>query len=116
MLLARSGACAGSQPVAVAGGPTVGVVAIDEHRAVAGNVTGPPDGDRGAWGAASSGRGVELVLLVGAAALTTVALVSVELSQEHALTSTVGYLGLAFLGLFGVAHLAVRRWAPYADP
>jgi len=61
-------------------------------------------------------RGVELGLLVGAAAVTTLALVSVEISQERTLTGAVGYLGLAYLGVFGAAHLAVRRWAPYADP
>src|SRR5581483_6404071 len=31
-------------------------------------------------------------------------------------TSTLIYLGLAFLGLLTVAHLAVRKLAPYADP
>jgi cell division protein FtsW (lipid II flippase) len=26
------------------------------------------------------------------------------------------YLGAAYLGMFGVAHAAVQRWAPYGDP
>ena len=63
-----------------------------------------------------TGRGVELGLLVAAAAITTAALVSVELDQQHALDPALGYLGIAYLGLFAAAHLAVRRWATYADP
>ncbi|MCD2195120.1 FtsW/RodA/SpoVE family cell cycle protein [Actinomycetospora endophytica] len=41
---------------------------------------------------------------------------SVEIDQQHALSFALGYLGLAYLALFAGAHLAVRRWAPYADP
>ncbi|HEY9414213.1 MAG TPA: FtsW/RodA/SpoVE family cell cycle protein [Pseudonocardia sp.] len=63
-----------------------------------------------------TGRSIELVLLAFAAVLTTSALVLVEANQEHELTSTLIYLGLAFLGLLTVAHLAVRKLAPYADP
>ena len=66
--------------------------------------------------ARSTGRGVELVLLVAAAAITTAALVSVELDQANTLRPALGYLGLAYLAVLGGAHLAVRRWAPYADP
>ena len=66
--------------------------------------------------ARSTGRGVELVLLVAAAAITTAALVSVELDQANTLRPALGYLGLAYLAVFAGAHLAVRRWAPYADP
>jgi len=61
-------------------------------------------------------RGTELVLLAFAAVIVTGALVLVEANQEQELSLSVLWLGLAFLGLFGVAHLAVRRWAPYADP
>jgi cell division protein FtsW (lipid II flippase) len=63
-----------------------------------------------------TGRAAELALLVAAAAITTVSLVSVELDQQHTLDPALGYLGLAYLALFAGAHLAVRRWAPHADP
>jgi hypothetical protein len=56
------------------------------------------------------------VLLAFAALLTTSALILVEANQEQELTSTLLYLGLAYLGLFTVAHLVVRKLAPYADP
>jgi cell division protein FtsW (lipid II flippase) len=61
-------------------------------------------------------RGTELVLLAFAAVLVTAALVLVEANQEQSLTMQVVYYGLAYLALFGAAHFAVRRWAPYADP
>jgi hypothetical protein len=63
-----------------------------------------------------TGRGTELALLVAAAIITTASLVSVELDQQHALGPTVGYLGVVYLAVFAGAHLAVRHWAPYADP
>ena len=63
-----------------------------------------------------TGRGVELLLLGLAAVLTTGALVLVEANQEKQLTTSLLYLGLAYLVLFTGAHLAVRRFAPYADP
>jgi cell division protein FtsW (lipid II flippase) len=59
---------------------------------------------------------MELVLLAFAALLTTSALVLVEANQEQELTTTLLYLGLAYLGLLTVAHLVVRKLAPYADP
>jgi cell division protein FtsW (lipid II flippase) len=61
-------------------------------------------------------RGTELVMLGFAAVIVTVALVLVEVNQEQELESSIVWLGLAFLAMFGLAHLAVRRWAPYADP
>jgi cell division protein FtsW (lipid II flippase) len=61
-------------------------------------------------------RGTELFLLAFAAVLVTAALVLVEANQEQSLTMQVVYYGLAYLALFGGAHVAVRRWAPYADP
>ncbi|GAA3619639.1 cell elongation-specific peptidoglycan biosynthesis regulator RodA [Lentzea atacamensis] len=61
-------------------------------------------------------RGTELVMLAFAAGLVTLALILVELNQERSLSLRILYLGLAYLGLFACAHLAVRRWAPYADP
>lgn len=61
-------------------------------------------------------RGTELVLLAFAAVLVTAALVLVEANQEQSLSLQILYYGLAYLGMFGAAHFAVRRWAPYADP
>ena len=63
-----------------------------------------------------TGRGIELVLLAFAAVLVTGALALVEANQEQELTQSLLLLGLAYLALFGVGHLAVRRFAPYADP
>jgi cell division protein FtsW (lipid II flippase) len=63
-----------------------------------------------------TGRGIELVLLAFAAVLVTGALGLVEANQEQQLTQALLWVGLAYLGLFTVAHLAVRKFAPYADP
>jgi cell division protein FtsW (lipid II flippase) len=63
-----------------------------------------------------TGRGIELVLLAFAAVLVTGALALVEANQEQELTQALLWVGLAYLGLFAVAHFAVRRFAPYADP
>ncbi|MGV9818979.1 FtsW/RodA/SpoVE family cell cycle protein [Nocardia xishanensis] len=64
----------------------------------------------------STRRNVELLLLAFAALITTVSLFLVEASQEQSVTWDVAKYGLAFLALFGIAHLAVRRFAPFADP
>src|SRR5882724_2665182 len=64
--------------------------------------------------APSTGRSIELVLLAFAAVLTTSALILVEANQEQELTTTLLWLGLAYLGLFTVAHLVVRKLAPCA--
>ncbi|WP_414638011.1 FtsW/RodA/SpoVE family cell cycle protein [Actinophytocola sp.] len=61
-------------------------------------------------------RGTELAMLAFAAGLVTGALMLVEANQEQTLTIRLVYYGLAYLALFGVAHAAVRKWAPYADP
>ncbi|MBL1073264.1 FtsW/RodA/SpoVE family cell cycle protein [Nocardia sp. 2] len=61
-------------------------------------------------------RNVELMLLALAAVITTVSLILVEASQEQSITLDIAKLGLSYLALFGVAHLAVRRFAPFADP
>src|SRR6266480_703874 len=63
-----------------------------------------------------TGRGIELVLLAFAAVLVTGALALVEANQEQELTQALLWVGFAYLALFTVAHLAVRRFAPYADP
>ncbi|RVW02081.1 FtsW/RodA/SpoVE family cell cycle protein [Rhodococcus xishaensis] len=61
-------------------------------------------------------RNTELVLLCFAIAVTTMSLILVEASQEQAITWDLVKYGLAFAVMFLVAHLAVRRFAPYADP
>ncbi len=61
-------------------------------------------------------RGTELVLLAFATFIVTIALVLVEANQEQELTSSIIWLGLSYLAVLTAAHLAVRRWAPYADP
>jgi cell division protein FtsW (lipid II flippase) len=63
-----------------------------------------------------TGRGIELVLLAFAAVLVTGALALVEANQEQELTQALLWVGLAYLALFTIAHLAVRRFAPYSDP
>jgi len=72
-----------------------------------GIVAGPPVRTR---------RGAELLMLVFAAAITTSALALVEANQEQQLTTDLLLYGGAYLGLFTIAHLAVRKLAPYADP
>jgi cell division protein FtsW (lipid II flippase) len=61
-------------------------------------------------------RGTELSMLAFAAGLVTAALMLVEANQNETLTLRILWYGLAYLALFGIAHMAVRRWAPYADP
>ena len=61
-------------------------------------------------------RNAELLLLCFATAITTVALLIVEVNQEQGLSwDLLGYTG-SYLALFVGAHLAIRRFAPYADP
>jgi cell division protein FtsW (lipid II flippase) len=61
-------------------------------------------------------RNAELLLLCFAAAITTVALLIVEANQEQGISLDLLAFTAGFLALFGVAHLAIRRFAPYADP
>lgn len=61
-------------------------------------------------------RNAELLLLCFAAAITTAALLLVEINQEQALSADLLAYTAGFLALFGGAHLAIRRFAPYADP
>ncbi|MEC3980949.1 FtsW/RodA/SpoVE family cell cycle protein [Amycolatopsis sp. H20-H5] len=59
---------------------------------------------------------MELKLLAFAAAIVTAALILVEANQRHPWSWAILGYGVAYLGTFAVAHAAVRRWAPYADP
>ncbi|MEC9322297.1 MAG: cell division protein FtsW, partial [Actinomycetota bacterium] len=61
-------------------------------------------------------RNAELFLLAFAAVITTVALLLVEANQEQGLHWDLAQYTVAYLALFAGAHLAVRRFAPYADP
>ncbi|CAN5399189.1 FtsW/RodA/SpoVE family cell cycle protein [soil metagenome] len=61
-------------------------------------------------------RNVELLLLCFATVITAVALLIVEANQEQGLTLDLISYTVAYLALFAGAHLAVRRFAPYADP
>ena len=59
---------------------------------------------------------MELLLLGFAVIITTVSLLLVEASQEQKITLDLAKYALAYTGLFLIAHLAIRRYAPYADP
>jgi len=61
-------------------------------------------------------RNEELLLLGFAAVITTVALLLVEANQEQGLRWDLAQYTVAYLALFLGAHLAVRRFTPYADP
>lgn len=61
-------------------------------------------------------RGTELALLAFAAFIVTSAFVLVQVNQERELSWSIVWYGLSYLMIFTIAHLAVRRWAPYADP
>ena len=61
-------------------------------------------------------RGTELALLGFAVLITLVAQAIVDLTVTGSLTTELATFGLWFTALWTVAHLVVRRWAPYADP
>jgi cell division protein FtsW (lipid II flippase) len=61
-------------------------------------------------------RNAELLLLCFAALITVAALLIVEANQERGLRWDLISYGLIFLVVFGSAHLAIRRFAPYTDP
>ena len=60
-------------------------------------------------------RGTELGLLILAAIVFAITLVSLELSQDNALTMDLVYLIGGVIGVFTVAHLVMCFLAPYAD-
>ena len=61
-------------------------------------------------------RNAELGLLCFATLITGIALLIVEANQEQGISWDLLTYTLAFLTLFLCAHLAIRRFAPYADP
>ena len=58
----------------------------------------------------------EFWMLVFAAVVVTSALVIVELNQNRTLSWELAYYGGGYLIALAVAHLLIRRYAPYADP
>ncbi|AUH67464.1 MULTISPECIES: FtsW/RodA/SpoVE family cell cycle protein [Gordonia] len=64
----------------------------------------------------SAGRRTELVLLSFAVFVVFAALLTVQAAQDQTLSWDLVKYVAAFIALFGVAHLAIRRFAPYADP
>ena len=61
-------------------------------------------------------RGTELRLLVVAMLVAGGARAAVQIGVDEKVTYSVLTYVLALAVLFTIAHLAVRRWAPYADP
>ena len=63
-----------------------------------------------------SGRGTELGLLVFAVVLAALGYTAVQISTTGSASSATLSYAAGIGALYGVAHLAVRRFAPYADP
>jgi cell division protein FtsW (lipid II flippase) len=61
-------------------------------------------------------RGTELTLLLFGIGLTLVAYADVGLAHSQQIPSSTIAYGLGLTALFVIAHIAVRRFAPYADP
>ncbi|MFV0494085.1 FtsW/RodA/SpoVE family cell cycle protein [Mycobacterium sp.] len=61
-------------------------------------------------------RNAELLLLCFATLITFAALVIVEINQDQSVHWDLPRYGLGCLALFVLAHLAIRRYAPYTDP
>ena len=66
--------------------------------------------------ARQTGRTAEMILLVLAIGIMTVALIIVQAAQEQSLTWDLLKYVAAYTALFAIAHLVVRRYAPHADP
>jgi cell division protein FtsW (lipid II flippase) len=61
-------------------------------------------------------RNAELLLLCFATVITAAAFAIVQANQERALSWQLLNYAVGFLVVFALAHLAIRRYAPYADP
>jgi cell division protein FtsW (lipid II flippase) len=61
-------------------------------------------------------RGTELALLVFAIVITIAAQTIVDLTLTGAPSPEIATFSAWFTALWVIAHLVVRRWAPYADP
>jgi cell division protein FtsW (lipid II flippase) len=78
--------------------------------------TGPMPGLDGVVPLPRGRRGTELVMLAFAVGVVLFAYANVGLGLNGKLPTGVLTYGLAFAAIVGVAHLAVRRLAPWADP
>jgi cell division protein FtsW (lipid II flippase) len=79
----------------------------------------PPPGGPAAGSAAAMPRGrrrTELLMLAFAVAVVLFAYANVGFGLNGKLPSGLVEYGLAFAAIIAVAHLAVRRFAPWADP
>ncbi|OBK41527.1 cell division protein FtsW [Mycobacterium sp. 1245111.1] len=61
-------------------------------------------------------RNAELLLLCFATVITAAAFAIVQANQERAVSWQLLNYAVGFLVVFALAHLAIRRYAPYADP
>jgi cell division protein FtsW (lipid II flippase) len=61
-------------------------------------------------------RNAELLLLCFATVITAAAFAIVQANQERSLSWQLLNYAVGFLVVFALAHLAIRRYAPYADP
>jgi hypothetical protein len=61
-------------------------------------------------------RGIELAFVVAAALVVACAEAIVEITRDNRLTSHVASYAAVVLVIGLVSHLAIRRWARYADP
>jgi cell division protein FtsW (lipid II flippase) len=77
---------------------------------------GPLTDPRGAGTSPPKRRGTELALLGFAALITITAQCIVDITLTGSLRPQMAEFGIWIILLWGGAHLAVRRWAPYADP
>ncbi|MGW0454578.1 MULTISPECIES: FtsW/RodA/SpoVE family cell cycle protein [Gordonia] len=66
--------------------------------------------------ARQTGRTVEMILLIFAIGVVTIALIIVQAAQGQSLTWDLLKYVAAYTALFAIAHLVVRRYAPHADP
>lgn len=61
-------------------------------------------------------RPTELALLVLAVGIGIAAQAAVDIDALHHIPVSLAYDAAALVGIFGVAHLAMRRWAPAGEP
>ena len=80
-------------------------------------MAGPVTDPRGpAAGPAPKRRGTELAMLAFALVITLAAQCIVDLTVTGSLRPELAEFGIWITALWAAAHLAVRKWAPYADP
>jgi cell division protein FtsW (lipid II flippase) len=80
-------------------------------------MAGPSTDPRGtATGPAPKRRGTELALLAFALVITLAAQCIVDLTVTGSLRPELATFGIWITALWTAAHLAIRKWAPYADP